>query len=74
MIKLTYKEFETKLKEAGFVSKVQFANILGIQAQAIVRWKQRDICPSHITKALEWARLAKEYDKIKNNFDDKSLF
>ena len=24
MIKLTYKEFETKLKEAGFVSKVQF--------------------------------------------------
>lgn len=74
MTKLNYKEFEIKLKEAGFTSKAKFANILGIQAQAIVRWKERDTCPSYVTKALEWAKFAKEYDKVVEAENDFAKF
>ena len=56
------------IKKAGFKSKVELAQALGISKQTIYNWGQE--APAWLEVVCEWARKARAYDELMQKIKD----
>ena len=61
------KEVSKLIKQAGFHSKAEFAQKMGLSTTAVNLWGGQSPLPPYFYQVLEWAKKAKKYDELMND-------
>lgn len=63
-------EFKSLLLQAGFKSKLEFAELLGLHYMTAIKWGKANPYPSWLEFTLKWAIKARKYDELMRDLKD----
>lgn len=61
---MTNEEFKSLLLQAGFKSKKEFAEFIGLHYMTAIKWGKENPYPSWLKIMLQWAKKARKYDEL----------
>lgn len=67
---MTTKEVSQAIKNAGFSTKKEFAQKMGLSVVAVNMWGSKSPIPPYFFQVLEWAKKAKMFDEMVKNLNN----
>lgn len=61
---MTDENFKELLLAAGFKSKKEFGDLMGLHPNTTIQWGKANPYPTWLKYTLEWAIKAKKYDDL----------
>lgn len=69
---MTNDEFKSLLFDAGFKTKKDLSEFLGLHYTTTTKWGKDNPYPTWLKPVLEWAIKAKKYDDLQDFFKAKN--